>query len=134
MRDSALHFRQGKTGNWVAIALVGELGQIVRNHLEQTVVRETFVHSLDGSAYSLTGIGGMLRRYCKKADVNTFGLVHLRPKAIADVYQDTSGDLLAVMALSGHKTERQALAYVRQHLPVIAQPNGRAMVVITMAG
>lgn len=91
------------------------------------IVRETFVHAADGSAYTVPGIGSMLRRYCKNAGVESFGLTHLRPKAITDVYQDT-GDIRKVMALSGHKTERQALAYVRQFVPIVAQPNERATI------
>lgn len=131
VKDGAIEFRQGKTGNMVRIALVGDLARVVAEHMAH-VVYPTFVHTLTGEKFTVSGFGANMRDDKSASGVKgKFGLAQLRPKAATDVYQATGGDIRAVMALTGHRTEAQALAYIRKFVPVTARPNEKVVLVAT---
>jgi integrase len=134
VRDGKLWFDQNKTENAVCIALIGDLARIVNDHLSQSIVYPTFVHTRGGNAYTVDGFAALMRKAKLDAGIeDAFGLSQLRPKAATDVYQSTS-DVKKVMALTGHKTEAQALRYIRQYVPQIAEPNQKKLLYIAKLG
>lgn len=70
------------------------------------------------------GIGAMLRRYCKKAKVKTFGLMDIRAKGATDMYL-RGVPLERIQILMGHKSVTTTEIYIKRLLQTIsiATPN-----------
>lgn len=85
------------------------------------VVRLTavLVHGRDGSAYTEDGMGAMLRRYCMKAGVKTFGLMDVRAKGATDMYL-AGVPLERIQMLMGHKSMQTTEIYIKRLLATIS--------------
>lgn len=119
-----LRFARGKTGVPVEIEVIGELAQVIDAHLAQTVVRQTFVHTEKGAAYTVDGIGAMFRRYCAKAAISDFGLRDLRAKGATDEYR-SGRSLRELQHLLGHRSVRTTEIYIKSLVPEVVRPNLR---------
>lgn len=84
------------------------------------------VHDLKGKAYTIDGIGAMLRRYCHKAKVKPFGLMDIRAKGATDMYL-AGIPLEVIQILMGHKSVTTTEIYIKRIMQtvVIATPNDR---------
>lgn len=130
-------FEAAKRGHAVDIAITPRLEEALRilthdgdelgqRKLSASVTRAfpTLVHDLRGEAYTLEGMGAMLRRYCKTAGVRSFGLMDVRAKGATDMYM--SGiPLETIQRLMGHKSKTTTEIYIKRLLQTItiAQPN-----------
>jgi integrase len=130
-------FEAAKRGHAVDIAITPQLEAALRilthdddelgqEKLSASVTRAfpTLVHDLGGEAYTLEGVGGMLRRYCKLAKVPTFGLMDIRAKGATDMYL-AGIPLETIQRLMGHKSKTTTEIYIKRLLQTItiAQPN-----------
>lgn len=131
-----LSVTQGKTGRVVDIEVTPELddalhmltpdGMLGRLRLAPTVSRivPTLVHTTAGRQYTEDGFGAMLRRYCVKAKVKTFGLMDVRAKGATDMYlRDVP--LEHIQILMGHASVQTTEIYIKRLLATvrIAKPN-----------
>ena len=137
-----LTVQQGKTGRTVDIEVTPELDQAllmlsadgVLGSMPMTAdgkVRKpvvTLVHDLAGTAYTEEGFGAMLRRYCKKAGVPTFGLMDVRAKGATDMYL-RGVPLEHIQLLMGHASVTTTEIYIKRMLRTvrIAKPNNVAV-------
>jgi integrase len=90
--------------------------------------RPDLVHTTAGEPYTTDGFGAMLRRYCVKAGVPTFGLMDVRAKGATDMYlRDVP--LEHIQQLMGHASKTTTEIYIKRLLATvrIAQPNQRAV-------
>jgi integrase len=131
-----LSVTQGKTGRTVNIELTDELEETLymlspdrepgKMKISESVTKlvKTFVHTSDGSRYSDDGMRAMLRRYCLKCGVSTFGLMDLRAKGATDMYLNGI-PLERIQMLMGHKSVVTTEIYIKRLLALvrIAQPN-----------
>lgn len=135
-----LSVRQGKTGRVVDIEATPELeqalymltpdGALGSVRLAPTVSRmvQTLVHTAAGKQYTEDGFGSMLRRYCVKAGVKTFGLMDVRAKGATDMYlRDVP--LEHIQMLMGHASVTTTEIYIKRLLATvrIAKPNAIAI-------
>ncbi len=126
-------FQQGKRGRIVDVEVDAELEEILgmlRNPDEKVVrLAKASVHTLDGGAYTEDGIGAMLRRYCKKARVRSFGLMDVRAKGATDMYL-RGVPLSVIQLLMGHKSVQTTEIYIKRLLATIStvRPNTAAAV------
>lgn len=121
-----LSARQGKRGRTVDIEVTPELEATLRMLSGGKVARHSdyLVHTLDGEAYTVEGIGAMLRRYCKRAGVKTFGLMDLRAKGATDMYL-RGVPLEVIQMLMAHKSKVTTEIYIKRIMQTIrtALPN-----------
>ncbi len=122
-----LRLKQSKTGRWVEISLTGDLGETV-DRLVKAAEMRPLIHTTKGrkgrrgTAYTLTGIGSMLRKACNDANVPTFGLQDLKAKGATDMY--LSGvPLEQIQILCGHESVTTTEIYIKRHMVQIASPN-----------
>jgi integrase len=82
------------------------------------------VHDLTGEGYTVDGIGAMIRRYCKKAGVKSFGLMDIRAKGATDMYL-AGVPLERIQMLMRHKSVQTTEIYIKRLLQTISvmQPN-----------
>jgi integrase len=125
-----LRLRQFKTQQMVEILVEGELERIVDEH--QSL--RPFVHTADGTVYTVDGIGAMFRRYCigtkekPRADaIRDFGLRDLRAKGATDLYR-AGVDIRQIQALLGHRSVRTTEIYLKRLVPTLARPNNRPVI------
>lgn len=122
-----LRFQRGKTRLPVEVEIVGELARVIDEALGAKIVRQTFVHKRDGSAYTVDGIGAMFRRYCELAKVDDFGLRDLRAKGATDMYR-SGVPIRQISALLGHATEATTRIYIKGFIPETVRPNETVVV------
>jgi hypothetical protein len=79
---------QGKTGRTVDIEITPDIDEALAMLSRGQVTRlsKFLVHDLRGGGYTADGIGAMIRRYCKKVGVKSFGLMDIRAKGATDMY------------------------------------------------
>lgn len=137
-----LTVHQSKTGRTVDIELTADLEQAllmlspdgVLGSLPITAdgkVRKpihVLIHKIDGTKYHEEGLGAMLRRYCNKAKVKTFGLMDVRAKGATDMYL-AGTSLETIQILMGHASVQTTEIYIKRLLATVrvAQPNQIAM-------
>jgi integrase len=132
-----LAFEAAKRGHGVDIEITAELDaalhmltrpgdELGQQQLSASVIRvlPTLVHDLAGQPYTVDGIGAMLRRYCGKVGVKTFGLMDVRAKGATDMYL-RGVPLERIQRLMGHKSVQTTEIYNTRLLQTvtIAQPN-----------
>lgn len=131
-----ISLRQGKTGRAVdievtapideALLMLSQDGVIGRQVISDRLFRivPTLVHGIDGTGYTVTGIGAMVRRYCKTAGVSTFGLMDIRAKGATDMYL-AGVPLEKIQVLMGHASVQTTEIYIKRMMQTItiAQPN-----------
>lgn len=130
---------QGKTGRTVDIEATAEIEEALRMltpdtqelgqlRISRNVTRivPTLIHTPAGKKYTLSGLGAMLRRYCIKSKVQTFGLMDVRAKGATDMYLDGI-PLEKIQMLMGHKSVQTTEIYIKRMLQTIsiARPNDR---------
>lgn len=137
-----LTIKQSKTGRTVDIEVTAELEQAlmmlsqdgVLGSLPMTAdgkVRKpvpTLIHTTAGERYTEGGLGAMLRRYCHKAEVKTFGLMDIRAKGATDMYLAKT-PLETIQLLMGHESVQTTEIYIKRLLATVrvAQPNAIAI-------
>lgn len=131
---------QGKTGRTVHIELTADLEASLlmlspdgvlgsRAITEDGKVRKhvpALIHTQEFQPYTEEGLGAMLRRYCHRAKVSTFGLMDVRAKGATDMY--LAGESLEkIRELMGHASVKTTEIYIKRMLSTIsvAAPNQR---------
>jgi integrase len=116
-----LSVTQSKTARTVDIEVTPEIDAALSMLDRADVVRLTpvLVHGRDGSAYTEDGMGAMLRRYCIKADVNTFGLMDVRAKGATDMYL-AGVPLERIQMLMGHKSVQTTEIYIKRLIATVS--------------
>ena len=116
-----LSVTQSKTARTVDIEVTPEIDAALSMLDRADVVRLTpvLVHGRDGSAYTEDGMGAMLRRYCIKADVDTFGLMDVRAKGATDMYL-AGVPLERIQMLMGHKSVQTTEIYIKRLLATVS--------------
>lgn len=136
-----LHVEQNKRGRIVDIEITPELEEALamltppREHDTIERIQPYLIHDTgrrkrmkDGRIasprYTVDGIGAMMRRYCKTASVQTFGLMDVRAKGATDMYL-RGVPLEHIQMLMGHKSVTTTEIYIKQLLQTvqIATPN-----------
>lgn len=121
-----LSVTQGKTDRTVDIEIGPELEVTLKALTGGKVPRlsKYLAHNLGGGKYTVDGIGAMIRRYCKKAAMKSFGLMDVRAKGATDMYL-RGVPLETIQALMGHKSVQTTEIYIKKLLATIsiAQPN-----------
>lgn len=119
---------QGKTGRTVNIEVTPELDEALAMQSGGKVAKfsEVLVHDLHGYPYTVGGIGAMLRRYCIRVGVQTFGLMDVRAKGATDMYL-RGVPLEQIQALMGHKSVQTTEIYIKRMLATVrtVAPNER---------
>lgn len=128
-----LAFEQHKTKRNVQIALTGELGALVDQAIgEVPVLHQPIVHTLDGKAYSYTGISSMLKRAQAKArlahkelaTMPSFGFRDLKGKGATDLW--LAGEPIErIQLLCGHAKAGTTEIYIKARWTQTAAPNDR---------
>lgn len=133
-----LHFRQGKTGVWLKIALTPELELLITRAMgDPPRIDQTLVHNLKGDKYTYTGIMSMLTKAVGKANaareaagkpaVLAFGFRDLKGKGATDMW--LSGvPIEQIQALCGHADKATTEKYIKARWHEAAMPNVVAMV------
>ena len=116
--DAALHMLTPEGQQLGALRLTASVTKLV----------PTLVHDLAGTAYTDDGLGAMLRRYCKKAGVRSFGLMDVRAKGATDMYLNDV-PLEHIQQLMGHESVQTTEIYIKRLLRTvrIAKPNALAI-------
>ena len=130
-----LHFRQSKTGRLIDIALVGELGALVREAIgEVPQLHQPILHRLDGGSYTYDGLSAMLKQAQDKvrakhqaergplADMPSFGLRDLKGKGATDMWR-SGVPIERIQLLCGHADKSTAERYIKARWLETAQPN-----------
>lgn len=135
-----LSIAQGKTGKRIDIEITEDLdealkmlspqGDLRRVRLAGGITRLTpyLVHTLDGQAYTVSGIRAMIRRYCAQAEVNPFALMDVRAKGATDMYL-RGIPLERIQMLMGHESVQTTEIYIKRMLSTISivSPNAGAV-------
>jgi integrase len=136
-----LTVHQRKTGMTVHIELTDELEQelymltpdgyqlgTMPLSAAVTKIVKTLIHTTAGRPYTIDGFGSMLRRYCNKAGVQTFGLMDVRAKGATDMYINDV-PIEHIRQLMGHASVQTTEIYIKRLLNTVrtAQPNQRAV-------
>lgn len=117
-----LPVRQGKTGRTVDIEVTPELDEALGMLKEDgKVVRlpTALIHGRGGDGYTEDGLAAMLRRYCIKAGVKTFGLMDVRAKGATDMYL-RGVTLETIQALMAHKSVTTTEIYIKRMLATVS--------------
>jgi integrase len=119
-----LRLKQSKTGRTVEIAVTAEIDAVLADLRgdRKDVASMTLVHTAKGQAYTEDGLAAMLRRYCKKAGVASFGLQDLKAKGATDMYQ-AGVPLEEIQTLCGHDSVTTTEIYIKRHLTRVVTPN-----------
>lgn len=130
-----LHFRQSKTGRLIDIALVGELGALVREAIgEVPQLHQPILHRLDGGAYTYDGISAMLKQAQDRvrakhraeggplADMPSFGLRDLKGKGATDMWR-AGVPIERIQLLCGHADKTTTERYIKARWLETALPN-----------
>lgn len=130
VEQRVLRLRQGKTGRTVEIAMTAELDAVLADLRgdRKDVASMTLVHTSKGQRYTEDGLASMLRRYCKKAGVTSFGLQDIKAKGATDMYQ-AGVPLEQIQALCGHDSVTTTEIYIKRHMTRVVSPNQ-----VTIAG
>lgn len=125
-----LRLRQSKTGRLVEISLSPEIDVVLADLRgdRKDVAFMTIVHTGKGQAYTEDGFASMLRRYCKKAGVQSFGLQDIKAKGATDMYL-AGVPLEQIQILCGHDSVTTTEIYIKRHMTKVAAPNS-----VTIAG
>lgn len=135
---SVLTVMQGKTGRSgqparsVDIEMTPELEEIVamlRNPEDKVIKLPTaLVHDLAGKPYTIDGIGAMVRRYCGRAGVKTFGLMDVRAKGATDMFI-RGVPLEVIQRLMAHKSVTTTEIYIKRMMATCStvRPNSVAV-------
>lgn len=132
--------RQNKTRRTVDIEVTAELDAALRMLSGGPVAQyaEHLVHKppqgrkatrrRKTDRYTVDGIGAMIRRYCKTAGVQSFGLMDVRAKGATDMYL-RGESLERIQILMGHKSVQTTEIYIKRLLETItiAAPNDVAV-------
>ncbi len=134
-----LHFRQSKTGRLIDIALVGELGDLVRDAIgEVPKLRQPILHTLKGEAYTYDGLMAMVKQAQDKvraahkksggplADMPSFGLRDLKGKGATDMWL-AGVPIERIQLLCGHDDKATTETYIKARWTETAQPNNRSI-------
>lgn len=133
-----LHFKQGKTGAWLKIAMTPDLEQLITRAMgDPPRIDQTLVHTLKGHKYTYTGIMSMLtkaigkvnavRLKAKKPLISAFGYRDLKGKGATDMW--LSGvPIEQIQALCGHADKSTTEKYIKARWHDAAMPNIVAMV------
>lgn len=123
---------QSKTKRTVDIEVTPELdvvlGMLAPAPGERVIkLAQRLIHGRGGKGYTETGHGAMLRRYCHKAKVATFGLMDVRAKGATDMYL-AGIPLETIQLLMAHKSVQTTEIYIKRLLSTIsiATPNQRS--------
>lgn len=133
-----LHFRQGKTGKPMKIAIPPELDALIRQSLgDVPKLRQHLVHTRDGQAYTYDGLSAMLKRSIAKVNAQrvaqglpafkSFGFRDLKGKGATDMWR-AGVPIEQIQQLCGHEDKTTTEIYVKQRWQETAQPN-----LVTMA-
>ncbi len=138
LQTRVLTVKQGKTGRIVDIEVTAELEEALQMLAPDGVLSSmaltadgkvrrplaTLVHDLAGSPYTEDGFGAMLRRYCARAGVKSFGLMDVRAKGATDMYL-RGVPLEHIQLLMGHASVQTTEIYIKRLLATvrIARPN-----------
>ena len=130
--------RQGKTGRVVDIEVTPELerilGMLAPSPGEKVVrLALALVHGRAGRGYTEDGMGAMLRRYCVKEKVPTFGLMDVRAKGATDMYL-RGVPLETIQALMGHASVQTTEIYIKRMLATISTVAPNALAVGNKSG
>ena len=130
-----LHFRQSKTGRLIDIALVGDLGALVREAIgEVPQLHQPILHRLDGDAYTYDGLSAMLKQAQAKvrakhaaergplATMPSFGLRDLKGKGATDMWR-AGEPIERIQLLCGHADKATTERYIKARWLETAQPN-----------
>jgi site-specific recombinase XerD len=115
-----LRISQGKTGKTVDIVLAGDLEKLVDEHLRESTVWPTFVHTRAGKKYTYSGIAAMFRRYVRKTGLTD----DIKGKGATDMYR-AGVPLERIQHLLGHDSMTTTEIYIKARLPDVAMPNMR---------
>ncbi len=129
-----INLEQGKTDNIVEIIITPDIEQAIMP--ESNVIFPTFIHTLDGEAYTYTGIRSMftraLEKYRKDVKEKTgikpppFGIYDLKGKGATDMYR-ASVPLQVIQALCGHDSITTTEIYIKSLLMDPVMPNQHVM-------
>lgn len=86
------------------------------------IVGMTLIHNRSAKKYTESGIASMLRRYCKKAGVPSFGPQDLKAKGATDMYL-AGVPIEQISALCGHERITTTQIYIKRHLKTVVRPN-----------
>lgn len=130
-----LHFRQSKTGRLIDIALVGQLGDLVREAIgDVPQLRQPILHRLDGDPYTYDGLSAMLKQAIGKvreehklhsgplADMPSFGLRDLKGKGATDMWL-AGVPIERIQLLCGHADKTTTERYIKARWRETATPN-----------
>ena len=130
-----LAFAQHKTGRTVQIGLTGELGLLVDRAVGAVpVLHQPMVHTLDGNAYTYSGISSMLKRAQAKARLSdpalagmpSFGFRDLKGKGATDMW--LAGEQIGrIQLLCGHAKASTTEIYIKARWTQTAAPNDRVI-------
>lgn len=122
-----LRIQQNKTGKWLEIEVSPEIDELLPGR-GSSVVRldEPFVQRRDGDRYTKSGLDSMLRRWCKKAGVPSFGFGDLKGKGATDMYHD-GVSINLIRDLCGHESTRTTEIYIKSRTRSVIAPNRRAI-------
>jgi integrase len=130
-----LHFRQGKTGVWVKIALTADLDALIRRAMgEPPQIGQPLVHNRQGERYTYTGIMAMLTAAIKKANkgraeadrIPSFGFRDLKGKGATDMWK-AGVPIERIQLLCGHADKATTEKYIKARWSEAAQPNATTM-------
>lgn len=130
LKDGArvLHFRQGKTGRLIDIALTGELDALVRRAVGDVPrLHQPLVHTRDGERYTYSGLSAMLKRAQAKVrekgvDVPSFGFRDLKGKGATDLWL-AGVPIERIQLLCGHASKSTTEKYIKARWRETAAPN-----------
>jgi integrase len=119
-----LRLKQQKTGREIEIAISPEIDAVLAELRSdrKELASMSLVHTGKGQAYTEDGLAAMLRRYCIKAGVKTFGLQDLKAKGATDMYQ-AGVPLEEIQMLCGHDSVTTTEIYIKRHLTRVVAPN-----------
>lgn len=132
-KQRILHFRQGKTGVWVKIALTADLETLIRRAMgEPPRIDQPLVHNRKGERYTYTGIMAMLTAATKKANkaraeqklppIPSFGFRDLKGKGATDMWK-SGVPIERIQLLCGHADKATTEKYIKARWSEAAAPN-----------
>jgi len=128
LQKRVLPVKQGKTGRTVDIEVTPELDEALGMLQAETKAKsdgkvlklaKAAVHGRGGEPYTESGMGSMIRRYCRSAGVQSFGLMDVRAKGATDMYL-RGVPLETIQALMAHKSITTTEIYIKQLLATIS--------------